>query len=166
MIKSSNLMVKQWFMLVLTCVFALSASAQTIGSIYRVVSFNTGKAMTNAGNHTPDAPIVMGDLDENDKSQLWALISDGDTESYGLYNMGSKLSIDMALESKTPGKLLHWKPNLNNTNQIFKIHSPGIAGSAIQLLCAENPNLAIMEYENGELWMKNELTNTSTYFEL
>jgi hypothetical protein len=73
--------------------------------------------------------------------------------------MGSKLSIDMALESKNPGKLLHWKPNLNNTNQIFKIHSPGIAGSAIQLLCAENPNLAIMEYENGELWMKNELTN-------
>ena len=166
MIKSSNLMVKQWFMLTLTCVFALSASAQTIGSIYRVVSFNTGKAMTNAGNHAPDAPIVMGDLDENDKSQLWALISDGDTESYGLYNMGSKLSIDMALESKNPGKLLHWKPNLNNTNQIFKIHSPGIAGSAIQLLCAENPNLAIMEYENGELWMKNELTNTSTYFEL
>ena len=159
-------MVKQWFILLLTCVFTLSASAQTIGSIYRVVSFNTGKAMTNAGNHAPDAPIVMGDLDENDKSQLWALISDGDSESYGLYNMGSKLSIDMALESKTPGKLLHWKPNLKNTNQIFKIHSPGIAGSAIQLLCAENTKLAIMEFENGELWMKDELTNTSTYFEL
>lgn len=157
---------KRMLLCVLTGVFALSTSAQTIGSIYRIVSFNTGKAVTNAGNHAPDAPILMGELDENDKSQLWALISNGDTESYGLYNMGSKLSIDMALESKTPGKLLHWKPNLNNTNQIFKIHSPGIAGSAIQLLCAENPNLAIMEYENGELWMKNELTNTSTYFEL
>ena len=88
---------KRMLLCVLTGVFALSASAQTIGSIYRIVSFNTGKAVTNAGNHAPDAPIIMGDLDENDKSQLWALISNGDTESYGLYNMGSKLSIDMDL---------------------------------------------------------------------
>ncbi len=167
MIKSSCLKVKLWFTLALTSVFALSASAQTIGSIYRIVSSNTGKAMTNAGQYALDAPIVMGDLDENDKGQLWALISDGDTESYGFYNMGSKLSIDMALENeKAPGKLLHWKPNLSNPNQIFKIQSPGIAGSAVQLLSAEKTWVAVTEQANGELWMKNELTNTSTYFEL
>ena len=167
MIKQLQLTVKRGMTLLLMCVLTLSANAQTVGSIYRIVSSNTGKAMTNAGRYELDAPIVMGDLDENDKSQLWALISDGDTESYGFYNLGSKLGIDMALENdKAPGKLLHWKPNLSNVNQIFKIQSPGIAGSAVQLLSAEKTSVAVTEQANGELWMKNELTNTSTYFEL
>ena len=152
---------------ILASILTLSTSAQTVGSVYRIVSSNTGKAMTNAGNYTADAAIVMGDLSEDDKGQMWALIRDGEGENYGFYNMGSKLSIDMALESKNPGKLLHWKANLSNPNQVFKIQSPGIAGSAIQMLCAENPNLAVTEYENGELWMVGDnLTNTSTYFEL
>ena len=167
MIKLSNLTTKRIPIMILSGFFALSASSQTVGSIYRIVSSNTGKAMTNAGNHKPDAAIVMGDLDENDKSQYWALISDGTEGNYGLYNMGSKLSIDMALKhEKAPGKLLHWKPNLNNENQVFNIHSPGIAGSAIQLLCAGDNGKVLTEYENGELWMKGDLSNTSTYFEL
>ena len=166
MIKLSNLTTKRIPIFLLSGFFVLCASSQTVGSIYRIVSSNTGKAMTNNGNHNPDAPIVMGELDADDKSQMWALISDGSEGSYGLYNMGSKLSIDMALQSKNPGKLLHWKPNLNNQNQVFNIQSPGIAGSAIQLLCAAEPNKAVTEYANGELWMKNDLTNTSTYFEL
>ena len=167
MIKLSNLTTKRIPIMILSGFFALSASSQTVGSIYRIVSSNTGKAMTNAGNHKPDAAIVMGDLDDNDKSQYWALISDGTEGNYGLYNMGSKLSIDMALKhEKAPGKLLHWKPNLNNENQVFNIHSPGIAGSAIQLLCAGDNGKVLTEYENGELWMKGDLSNTSTYFEL
>ena len=167
MIKLSNLTTKRIPIMLLSGFFALSASSQTVGSIYRIVSSNTGKAMTNAGNHKPDAPIVMGEFDEADKSQYWALISDGTEGNYGLYNMGSKLSIDMALKhDKAPGKLLHWKPNLNNENQVFNIHSPGIAGSAIQLLCAGDNGKVLTEYENGELWMKGDLSNTSTYFEL
>ena len=166
MIKLSNLSAKRILVLLLSGFFALCASSQTVGSIYRIVSSNTGKAMTNNGNHTPDAPIVMGEFDEDDKSQMWALISDGTEGNYGLYNMGSKLSIDMALQSSKPGKLLHWKPNLNNQNQVFSIQSPGIAGSAIQLLCAADPAKAVTEYDNGDLWMKNDLSNTSTYFEL
>ncbi|MBO5794057.1 MAG: DUF4981 domain-containing protein, partial [Bacteroidaceae bacterium] len=166
MIKLSNLSAKRILVLLLSGFFALCASSQTVGSIYRIVSSNTGKAMTNNGNHTPDAPIVMGEFDEDDKSQMWALISDGTEGNYGLYNMGSKLSIDMALQSSKPGKLLHWKPNLNNQNQVFSIQSPGIAGSAIQLLCAADPAKVVTEYDNGDLWMKNDLSNTSTYFEL
>ena len=167
MIKLSSFNAKRLFMPILASILTLSTSAQTVGSVYRIVSSNTGKAMTNAGNYTADAAIVMGDLSEDDKGQMWALIRDGEGENYGFYNMGSKLSIDMALESKNPGKLLHWKANLSNPNQVFKIQSPGIAGSAIQMLCAENPNLAVTEYENGELWMVGDnLTNTSTYFEL
>ena len=166
MIKLSNLSAKRIPVLLLSGFFALCASSQTVGSIYRIVSSNTGKAMTNNGNHTPDAPIVMGEFDEDDKSQMWALISDGTEGNYGLYNMGSKLSIDMALQSSKPGKLLHWKPNLNNQNQVFSIQSPGIAGSAIQLLCAADPAKVVTEYDNGDLWMKNDLSNTSTYFEL
>ena len=167
MIKQLQLTVKRGIALLLMCVLTLSANAQTVGSIYRIVSSNTGKAMTNAGNYTADAAIVMGDLDENDEGQMWALIRDGEGENYGFFNIGSKLSIDMALANeKNPGKLLHWKPNLSNPNQIFKIQSPGIAGSAVQLLSAENPSVAATELANSELWMKDELTNTSTYFEL
>ncbi|MBR3981826.1 MAG: DUF4981 domain-containing protein [Bacteroidaceae bacterium] len=157
---------RRLYIALMACTFALGIHAQTVGSVYRIVSTNTGKAITNNGNYNPDAPIVMGSMDENDKSQMWALISDGTEGTYGLYNIGSKLAIDMALESKNPGKLLHWKPNLNNQNQVFNIHSPGIAGSAIQLLCAGDPGKVLTEYENGELWMMNDLTNTSTYFEL
>ena len=166
MIKLSSFTVKGLFMPILASIFTLSASAQTVGSIYRIVSSNTGKAMTNAGVYSADAAIVMGDLAESDEGQMWALIRDGEGEDYGFFNIGSKLSIDMALQSKNPGKLLHWKPNLSNTNQVFKIQSPGIAGSAIQMLCAENPTLAVTEYENGELWMADNLNSTSTYFEL
>ena len=166
MTNQTNLSKGRLLFVLLSCLFAMGASSQTVGSIYRIVSSNTGKAMTNNGNYNPDAPIVMGELDADDKSQMWALISDGSEGTYGLYNMGSKLSIDMALESKNPGKLLHWKPNLNNQNQVFNIQSPGIAGSAIQLLCAADPGKVVTEYANGELWMKNDLSNTSTYFEL
>ena len=162
----TKLMFKRLCIALMACTFALGIHAQTVGSVYRIVSTNTGKAITNNGNYNPDAPIVMGSMDENDKSQMWALINDGTEGTYGLYNIGSKLAIDMALESKNPGKLLHWKPNLNNQNQVFNIHSPGIAGSAIQLLCAGNPGKVLTEYENGELWMADDLTNTSTYFEL
>ena len=162
----TKLMFKRLCIALMACTFALGIHAQTVGSVYRIVSTNTGKAITNNGNYNPDAPIVMGSTDENDKSQMWALISDGTEGTYGLYNIGSKLAIDMALESKNPGKLLHWKPNLNNQNQVFGIHSPGIAGSAIQLLCAADPSMAVTEYDNGELWMKKDLSNTSTYFEL
>ena len=98
MIKLSNLTTKRIPIFLLSGFFALCASSQTVGSIYRIVSTNTGKAMTNNGNYKPDAPIVMGELDTEDKSQMWALISDGSEGSYGLYNMGSKLSIDMALQ--------------------------------------------------------------------
>ena len=166
MIKLFSLKVKKCSMLLLASMLTLSASAQTVGSIYRIVSSNSGKAMTNAGNFSADAAIVMGSVEETDEGQLWALIRDGEGEDYGFFNIGSKLSIDMALQSKNPGKLLHWKPNLSNTNQVFKIQSPGIAGSAIQMLCAEAPTLAVTEYENGELWMADNLTSTSTYFEL
>ena len=60
MIKLSNLSTKRIPVLLLSGLFALCASSQTVGSIYRIVSSNTGKAMTNNGNHTPNAPIVMG----------------------------------------------------------------------------------------------------------
>ena len=145
---------------------SIAINAQTVGSVYRIVSSNTGKAVTNNGNINADAQVVMGEYKADDKNQMWALISDGSEGNYGLYNIGSRKSIDMALESGNPGRLLQWKPNLNNQNQVFNIHSPGIAGSAIQLLCSAKPNLAVTEYSNGDLWMKDELTNTSTYFEL
>lgn len=147
-------------------VLAVAVSAQTVGSVYRIVSYTTGKAITNNGNEAVDAPIVMGELDEDDKNQMWAIISDGTSESYGLMNVASRQSIDMALGADKAGCLLQWKPNMNNQNQVFKIHSPGIAGSAVQLLCAADPTLAVTEYASGELWMQNELTNTSTYFVL
>lgn len=157
---------KRLFFTLLAIGVALGISSQTVGSVYRIVSYTTGKAITNNGNMAPDAPVVMGDLDESDENQMWVIINDGTEESYGLMNVASRQSIDMALGATKAGCLLQWKPNMNNQNQVFKIHSPGIAGSAIQLLCAADPTLAVTEYESGELWMESELTNTSTYFVL
>lgn len=157
---------KRLFSTLLAVVVALGVSSQTVGSVYRIVSYTTGKAITNNGNTAVDAPIVMGELNQDDESQMWAIISDGTSESYGLMNVASRQCIDMALSAEKAGCLLQWKPNMNNQNQLFKIHSPGIAGSAVQLLCAADPSLAVTEYASGELWMQNELTNTSTYFVL
>lgn len=151
----------------ITIIFALPASSQTVGAIYRIVSSNTGEVMTNEGNDSLDAAIVMGEIQETDKGQMWALISDGDGENYGFFNIGARLNLDMALESKNPGKLLLWKADLNNRNQVFNIHSTGTADLAIQMLCAENTDLVVTEYENGDLWMETDnFANTNTYFEL
>ncbi len=140
-------------------------SAQTAGTIYRIVSTNTGKAMTVNGNHNLDAPIVMDTQSSDDKDQMWALINDGIEDSYGLMNIASRKSIDMALSSANAGNLLQWKPNLSNSNQVFNIKSPGIAGSAMQMLCASNPTLVVTENTDGTLQMLSDLTSTNTYFE-
>ncbi len=146
-------------------VFSSVASAQTLGAIYRIVSTNSGKAITVNGKHNPDDPVVMGKQSSDDKDQMWALISDGTEDAYGFINIASGKSIDMALTSNDAGKLLQWKPNLNNSNQVFSIKSPGIAGSAMQLLCASNPSLAVTENADGSLRMLSDLTSTNTYFE-
>ncbi len=140
-------------------------SAQTAGTIYRIVSTNTGKAMTVNGNHNLDAPVVMDTQSADDKDQMWALINDGTEDSYGLMNIASRKSIDMALSSDNAGNLLQWKPNLSNSNQVFNIKSPGIAGSAMQMLCASNSTLVVTENTDGTLQMLSDLTSTNTYFE-
>lgn len=147
--------------------FSLGINAQTVGSIYRIVSTNSGKAVTSKGELEVSTPVVTDVLNTDDKSQLWAIISDNNGERCGLFNIASRQCIDMALGSNDkPGYLLQWKANLNNENQAFKIHSPGIAGSAIQLLCASDPTQAVIEKENGELCMEKDLTNSDTYFQL
>ena len=158
---------KAMFTILASILFASSGYAQMPGTIYRVVSSNTKKAMTVAGNHELDANIVMGEQSADDKDQMWVLISDGSENGYGLMNVASRNSIDMALSNTgtKKGKLLQWKPNLSNSNQVFRIQSPGIAGSAMQMLCASDPTVAVTEQEDGSLRMLSDLTSTSTYFE-
>ena len=156
---------KRYIFLCLALGIAHTSHAQTVGTIYRLVATGTNKAMTTAGNGELRAPILLGDRDEADKSQLWALIStNANSENYGFYNIGTQKSIDMALQNN--GKLLQWKTDLDNTNQIFTLHSPGIAGSAMQLLCASDPTKAVTRNAQDELWMKSDLNDTLTYFEL
>lgn len=168
--KISNILSRRSLLLGLfVCLLATSTYAQVVGSVYRLVSYNDPtKAISNNGNYSPDAPIVLGDLNETDESQMWILIGDGISDGvYGLMNVGSRLGVDMALQHPDyPGKLLQWKTNMNNQNQVFMIHSPGIAGSAIQLLCAADPTHVVTARADGSLWMDKELTSTNTYFEL
>ncbi len=149
--------------LALTMISSLSYG-QNVGAIYRIVSTNTGKVMTVNGNYALDSYVVMGDVENDNKDQMWALISGDSGESYALFNLASGNCIDMALGSKNPGKLLQWTPNLNNNNQLFTIKSPGIAGSALQILNASGMNMAVTEQADGTLWMKDDLLTTDTYF--
>lgn len=139
------------------------AKAQNVGSIYRIVSNGSDKAVTSMGDDLSSA-VELADVDEDNESQMWALISNSNTETYGLYNIASCRSIDMALQNN--GKLLQWKTDLSNTNQVFTIKSPGIAGSAVQLLCASDESKAVTRDANGALWMRQDLTSTDTYFEM
>ncbi len=148
-------------------VATISMYSQTVGSIFRIVSYNTNKVISNNGSKTASSSIAMAELNENDEGQLWVLISDGISDKYGLMNVASRMCIDMTLNAENnAGALVQWKPNLKNENQSLKIHSPGIAGSAIQLLSFTDPSLVVTETENGELWMMDDLSNTSTYFTL
>ena len=124
------------------------AKAQNVGSIYRIVSNGSDKAVTSMGNDLSSA-VELADVDEESESQMWALISNSNTETYGLYNIASCRSIDMALQNN--GKLLQWKTDLSNTNQVFTIKSPGIAGSAVQLLCASDESKTVTRDANGAL---------------
>lgn len=152
--------------LLLAMIKPVSSSGQIVGSVYRIVSSNTGKLVTASGNGGLDAPVLMESRDNDNKNQMWAIVSNSTNETYGLFNVGSENSVDMALDSRNPGKLLMWKCNLSNSNQVFTISSPGIAGSAMQFTCSSNPDKVLTEQSDGTLWMMDDKTSTDTYFEL
>mgnify|MGYP002513750198 CR=1 FL=1 len=54
-----NRLRKEALFIAFTALFAsIGINAQTVGSVYRIVSSNTGKAVTNNGNINADAQVV------------------------------------------------------------------------------------------------------------
>ena len=156
-------------LLMLTAAFNLVTYAQNTGNIYRIRSASPtgeGKYVTAMDNKL-NAAIELADKDDSNEYQLWAIVAPQGVENgCAFYNIGTKMSIDMApTVTKDRYKLLHWNAKFNE-NQMFEIHSPGIAGSAIQLISKAENDRVLTKRDDFTLWMDQDMSDEDTYFEL
>ncbi len=160
---------KKALLLILVSVFSLLTDAQNTGTIYRIRSASpTGEnKYVTVMDNSLSSPVELADLEESNPNQLWALVAPQGLENgCAFYSLGTKMSIDMApTETKNRYKLLQWKSKFNQ-NQMFQIHSPGIAGSAVQLLSNADPSRVLTKHDDYTLWMDQDLSSQDTYFEL
>lgn len=160
---------KKYPLLLLAVLVSVITTAQNTGNIYRILSYpSTGnsKAIT-ADISGQNGSVDMKDLNEEDTCQIWAFIAkDGIDNGFSLLNLKTFQNIDMASKADPAYKVLQWTPEFSNENQNFIIHSPGIAGSAIQLLKANNQDRVLTIHSDNSLWMDNDKSKDSTYFEL
>ncbi len=135
----------------------------TDGYVYRILSADGSKAMTNREVKTHNALLYMDDVDGTSFAQQWTFYQVGD--AWLVYNYDCGQAADMALTSSSPGRLLQWEPT-SSSNQCFAVQPVAGAVGLVQLLCAADPAQAVTIQADGGLKMTKSLTDEATYFRL
>ena len=135
----------------------------TDGYVYRILSADGSKAMTNREVKTHNALLYMDDVDGTSFAQQWTFYQVGD--AWLVYNYDCGQAADMALTSSSPGRLLQWEPT-SSSNQCFAVQPVAGAAGLVQLLCAADPAQAVTIQADGGLKMTKSLTDEATYFRL
>lgn len=154
-------------MLVLLCT---GLSAQVVlpadGNIYRLVSVQNGKAITNRDVAVHDTYLSVDDVNDASKGQEWTFVSLSSKEPvYALYNKNYAQAADMAMTSSNPGKLLQWEGTWSG-NQSFYINVVDEEQGIVQLLYDSDRNKVMQLQDNGSLVMVNGAVGVSTHFRL
>ena len=159
---------RKYLVLLLLSAIGLMTEAQNTGNIYRILCYNNkALCVTNNGSTDNDAIVVLGDTLTDENSQLWMYVApDGVEGGFSLYNLKSGRNIDMAPKANPAWRLLQWDADFSSDNQKFTIHSPGIAGSAMQFLMYSDNSRVMTVHSDSTLWMDQDLSNTDTYFQL
>ena len=141
-------------------------SAPITGQTYQIVSASSGQALTNGNVGVHGTYLFLDNADPNSPGQEWTFHKAGKEENvFTLYNHNYHQVADMALESKTPGKLLQWDYN-GNSNQKFIVKSVDGNEDLYQLLCPTDKSLVLTVQEDGSLLMGNDLGSTASHFRL
>lgn len=151
--------------LALTCLLSVAQSwAQPIdGNVYRILSADGSKAMTNREVKTHNALLYMDNVDATSFAQQWTFYQVGD--AWLVYNYDCGQAADMALTAGNPGRLLQWEPT-SSSNQCFAVQPVAGTANLVQLLCAADPAQAVAVQADGGLKMTKSLTDEATYFRL
>ncbi len=165
-------LIKDFFctrLLLLLCIAgftsALAAQKPTSGVIYRFVNVSTGKAMSNGNIAEHNAYLVLADIDESHLGQEWMVLGTGTGGNFTIFNTNYRQAVDMALDSKTPGKLLQWEMKANS-NQIFAIEAVEGTENTYLLLNASNRSQVVTAEPDGSLKLGNDLTAAAAQFRL
>ena len=151
-------------MFVATVTFA--ASFPQPDGVYRLVNVATGKAVTNGNVAAHNTYLGVADVDNASPGQEWTFVSLSSKEPlFTLYNENYGQAIDMALSSRTPGKLLQWEATCTD-NQSFAVNVVDASAGIVQLLCKGDRELVLKVQSDGSLLMEKSATGEYTYFRL
>ena len=133
------------------------------GKVYRILSADGSKAMTNREVKTHNALLYMDNADAASFAQQWTFYQVGD--AWLVYNYDCGQAADMARTAANPGRLLQWEPT-SSDNQCFAVQAVAGEEGIVQLLCAAAPTQAVTIQADGALQMTENLTDEATWFRL
>lgn len=133
---------------------------------YQILTYDGNRAISNGNSAVHDTYLSLADATNLTNGEKWAFHQmKTDENIFVLYNHTYGQVADMALSSRTPGKLLQWEYT-GSDNQKFYIQSVGTDAHFVQLLCDADRTKAVTVQSDGSLLMTTDLTSTNTYFRL
>lgn len=138
----------------------------TSGATYRLVALNSGLAIGNNGVATPGTYLSVSAVADNDAGQEWTFHRVSAEEPiFMLYNHSYEQAMDMAMQSKQPGRLLQWDANAN-TNQKFYVEQVEGVPNAVRLCNNSDRTLCVTAQSDGSLQMSHIADNEAGVFVL
>ena len=154
------------FCFMLTTLALYAAELPKSGETYQLIHVATGKAFTNGNVGVHDTYMSLGTADNTAPGQEWTFHQTSDNQPvFVIYNHNYEQVVDMALNSKTPGKLLQWEATAS-ANQKFYVQVVDEAESIVQLLNNSNHTQVVTAMEDGSLQLQSDLSSEQTYFQL
>ena len=161
---------KRWALALLLCVLNISwVSAAVLpedAMTYQILTYAGDKAVSNKNSAVHDTYLGLADAGNLTAGEKWTFHqAKADQAEYFIFNHTYGQVADMALESKTPGKLLQWEYT-GSGNQQFYVQSVSGSAEYVQLLCNTDRSKAVTVQSDGSLLLTTDLSNTNTYFKL
>ena len=161
---------KHWALCLLLCAINLSwAVAATLpqdAMTYQILTYAGDKAVSNKNSAVHDTYLGLADAGNVTAGEKWTFHqAAANSGEYFIFNHTYGQVADMALESKTPGKLLQWEYT-GSGNQKFYVQAVSGSDEFVQILCNSDRSKAVTVQSDGSLLLTTDLSNTNTYFKL
>lgn len=137
------------------------------GRIYRILSSESGLAVSNGDKGEDDAPITLVASNSNSAGQEWMFLPvDGEENVYVICNPNYNKAIDMAPKATPSWVLLQWSINMNNDNQRFLYEANESGNGTFRMYCAVDQSRILTALDDGRLKMETDKSSAATYFRL
>lgn len=137
------------------------------GRVYRLVSVDTGKAVTNGNIGERNAPITLDDVDASAPGQEWMFLTTEDGDNvFAVSNPNYNMALDMAPKAEEPWMVLQWTTDASNENQKFLVEPVDGEENVYRLFFATDKSRVLTALESGRLKMETDLTSSASRFRL